>query len=351
MLQDLRVSVGRTWRFVTSDGVSTVSKDLRGYRRQIDVLKNGTGGNGFRLPWPEYRSTLWSYMFGDYKNTRTTLLVCGLLPLLSDGMVEPRWLESQPGVPFAHLESAEAFLHPFAVTTVIHLSLQAPEPGQAEGQEASLLDALLRHPLAAGQSGQVRDGAPVSLLPALAAQDADHNPARYAPVSTFVSLSGVHQAADPQELAYQLASLYTKTASNKSQPMNTDQSAISVTSRRVAMLLPDGTQSRLVCLHHNITTLLACMENLAAVVPQQATSACGWFQQQAALLLNCLYRREPLPVVNGIYKSRVAEMWIEHRSLASAINQVNAQADMPPPALPLGRSPVSVYRFKCRDLV
>jgi hypothetical protein len=335
VLQDLHVSVGRTWRFVTSDGTLTVSKDLRGYRRQIDVLKSGTGGNGFRLPWPEYRSTLWSYMFdGDYRNTRSALLVHGLLPLLSDGMLKPRLLESPSGVPFAYLEYSEAFLHPFAVTTVIHLSLLAPEPGSTGNQEPSLLEVLLRHPLAAGQPGQVRDGAPISMFPLLAAQDSDHNPAQYEPASTFVSLSGVHQVADPQALAYQLASLYTKTATNKGQPMHTDQSAISVTDRHVAMLLPERRRSRIGCLHHNITTLLACMENLAAVVPHPATSACGWFQQQAALLLNCLYRRAPLPVVNGIYKSRAAEMWIEHRGLASAINRVNAQAETPPLELP-----------------
>ena len=62
--------------------------------------------------------------------------------------------------------------------------------------------------------------------------------------------------------------------------------------------------------------------------------AADWYQRQAALQLNHLYRREPLPLVNGIYKSRVAEMWIKHRDLAAAINQVNAKAQSPPPALP-----------------
>jgi hypothetical protein len=335
VLQDLRVSVGRTWRFVTSDGTLTVNNDLSGYRRQIDLLKSETVATGFRLPWPEYPSTLWKYMFGrDYTNTRTPLLVRGLLPLLSDGIVEPMLLESQPGVPLAYLESAEAFLHPFAVTTVIHLSLQAPKPGSAGDQEPSLLDRLFRYPLAVEQAGQVRDGVPVSLLPALAAQDADHKPAVYESASSFISLAGVHQVADPQALAYQLASLYKKTATGKGQPMNTDRSAIGVTDRRVAMLLPVETGFYLGCLHHNITTLLACIENLAAAVQQEATDAAGWFQRQAALLLNSLYRREPLPVVNGIYKSRVAQMWIEHRGLTSAINRVNALAEIPPPALP-----------------
>jgi hypothetical protein len=100
------------------------------------------------------------------------------------------------------------------------------------------------------------------------------------------------------------------------------------------MLLPERGRSRLECLHHNIAMLLACMENCAAVVGRPGTEAAGWFQQQAALLLNYLYRRAPLPGADGIYKSRAAEMWIEHRGLASAINQVNAQAGTPPPELP-----------------
>ena len=122
---------------------------------------------------------------------------------------------------------------------------------------------------------------------------------------------------DPQPLAYRLASLYQKTATDEGLPMNTDQSAIGVTGQHVAMLLPEDTQqpkqarSRLRCLHRNITTVLACIENMAAIVRPQATDAADWYQRQAALLLNHLYRRKPLPVVNGIYKSRVAEMWIE----------------------------------------
>jgi hypothetical protein len=324
---------------VRSNGAVTVSEDLSGYRRHIDALKNGTDGDGFQLPWPEYRSKLWGYMFGDeYANTRTPLLVRGLLPLLCDSLVPARRLESPAGTALAYLESAEAFRHPFAVTTVLHFSLQAAGPGSAQeqdqDQERGMLQSLLCQPLVEGQPRQVRDGAPVSLVPGLPAQDADHYPAQYELAGSFTSLSGVHQVDDPQALAYRLASLYEKTAADQGQPMNTAESAIGVTGQRVAMLLPKATRSRLDCLHRNITTLLACMENMAAIVKPQATVAASWYQRQAALLLNHLYRREPLPVVNGIYKSRVAEMWIEQRDLAAAINQVNAQAYPPPPALP-----------------
>lgn len=335
MLQDLRVSVGQTWRFVTNDDTSTVSQDVNGYRGQIDALKNGADGNGFLLPWPRYRSRFWEYTFGrDYENTGSFALVNGLLPLLSEDLIQPGWLRPRSGKPFAHLESAEAYFHDFAVTTVVHLFL--PGPGLPEAQQASMLDELFRLPLAAGQPGQVRDGAPISLLPALPSRDADRKAARYELSGSFVSLSGVHRAADPMELAYRLASLYTDTASDKSQPMNSGQSAISVTAGRVGMLLPERARPRLECLHRNITMLLACMENFAAVLQSQdRTTAYRWFQQQAALLLNCLYRREPPPGARGIYKSRAAELWIAHRGLAAAINTVNAQAPAtPPPGLP-----------------
>lgn len=259
----------------------------------------------------------------------------GRLPLLSDGLVPARWLESPPGTVLAYLESAEAFRHPFAVTTVLHFSLQAAGAGSTEDQEQGLLDSLLCHRLGEGQPGQVRDGAPLSLLSTLPAQDADRLPARYEPASSFVSLSGVHEVDDPEALAYRLASLYQKTSADKGRPMNTDKSGIGVTDQRVAMLLPKATQSRVECLHHNITTLLACMENMAAIVrPEATTVAADWYQRQAALLLNHLYRRKPLPKVDGIYKSRVAGMWIEHRDLAADINRVNDQAQSPPPALP-----------------
>ncbi|MGO8955767.1 MAG: hypothetical protein ACLQFR_00110 [Streptosporangiaceae bacterium] len=341
-LQDLRVSVGQTWRFTTTPaGMATVAEDLSGYRQRIDGLKSmpaGPAGSGFNLPWPTYYSTLWGYLFGrEYKNTRTPLLVRALLPLLS---VEPARLkavekaaEPVPDMPFAYVQYSEAFLHPFAVTTVLHLLVGS---GLPDGREASVLDGLLRLPLEGEPPRQVRDGAPLPEgLPFPAATDADGKNARFEQVSGFVSLSAIHQAAEPGPLSYRLASLYRKTATDKSRPMNTDHTAVSVTDRQVGILVPRETVRHAECLHHNITTLLACMENLAAVVvAEQVTEACDWFQRQAAVMLNHLYRRAPLPTVNGIYKSRVAEMWIQHRDLVPAINRVNGDAQPPPPALP-----------------
>ena len=262
-----------------------------------------------------------------------------LLPLLSVESAELKEVEEVagpvPAMPFAYVQDCEAFLHPFAVTTVLHLVVWS---GLPDGREASVLDGLLRLALEGEPSRQVRDGIPLPEGPPFpAATDADGKLARFEQVSGFVSLSAIHETEDPGPLSYRLASLYQKTATNKSKPMNTDYTAVSVTDRHVGMLVPRVPVRRAAeCLHHNITTLLACMENLAAVVvTEQVTEACDWFQRQAALMLNHLYRREPLPKVNGIYKSRVAEMWIQHRGdLVPAINRVNADAQPPPPALP-----------------
>jgi hypothetical protein len=337
-LQELRVSVGQTWRFITTPaGRATVAEDLSGYRQRIDGLKSrpaGPAGSGFNLPWPTYYSTLWGYLFGpEYEHTRTTLLVSALLPLLSMEPAELKAVEPVPDMPFAYVQYCEAFLHPFAVTTVLHLLVPS---GLPDGREASVLDGLLGLALEGEPPRQVREGVPLpERLSFPAATDADRKLARFEQVSGFVSLSAIHETADPGPLSYRLASLYQKTAKHKSRPMNTDDTAVSVTGGHVGMLVPRITVRRAECLHHNITTLLACMENLAAVVAtEQVTEACDWFQRQAALMLNHLYRRAPLPTVNHIYKSRVAKMWIRHRDLVPHINRVNADAQSPPPALP-----------------
>jgi hypothetical protein len=341
-LQDLRLSVGKTWRFTTAPaGMATAAEDQSGYRHRIDALKGRPAepaGSGFDLPWPTYYSTLWGYLFGrEYENTKTPLLVRALLPLLSIEPAELKEVEPAPDMPFAYVQYCEAFLHPFAVTTVLHLLVPS---GLADGREASVLDGLLTLALEGEPSRKVRDGAPLpERLPFPATTDADHKLARFEQVSGFVSLSAIHETAHPRPLSYRLASLYQKTAKGKtakrkSKRMNTDDTAVSVTGRHVGMLVPRITVRRAECLHHNITTLLACMENLAAVVrTEEVTEACDWFQRQAALMLNHLYRRAPLPTFNDIYKSRVAEMWIQHQDLIPHINRVNADAHTPPPVL------------------
>ena len=158
-----------------------------------------------------------------------------------------------------------------------------------------------------------------------------------------MSLSAIHETEHPRPLSYRLASLYQKTAKgkrkakSKSGRMNTDYTAVSVTGQQVGMLVPRGTVTvrRAECLHHNVTTLLACMENLAAVVQaEKVTDACRLVPAAGRADAQPSVRRAPLREVNGIYKSRVAKMWIRHQDLVPYINRVNANAQQPPPTLP-----------------
>ena len=137
-LHNLRVSVGTTWRFTTTPaGMATVAEDVIGYRHRIDGLKGRPAvpaGSGFNLPWPTYYSKLWGYLFGrEHENTQTPLLVGALLPLLSMEPAELKAVEPAPDMPFAYVHDCEAFLHPFAVTTVLHLLVPS---GLPDGREA-----------------------------------------------------------------------------------------------------------------------------------------------------------------------------------------------------------------------
>lgn len=326
MLQNVHISIGRTWRLVNAAGAATVSDDKTGYEGRLNQLKGGHVSGSFTLPWPRYPSTLWRYWFGGpYDNVRTPVLAAALLPLQLEGDVDGVWFE--------------ALLHPFAVSTVAHVDLAAIEPWPPDAEAAVGLQDFLRSPLS-GTDGQVRDGVPLTLVPDLPKIDVFRADATFEPAGGFVLLSALHQESpDPAALAYRLASLFESSSTEKSRPMNTDASAIAVTGGRAALLLPRAQAragSRLRCLHHNMATLLADVQNLATLTPATPTVPAAWFQSRAAVVLNHLYRRAPLPETAGIYKSRLAELWLNHRGLAAAINDIAASVTSPPPALPVG---------------
>lgn len=119
--------------------------------------------------------------------------------------------------------------------------------------------------------------------------------------------------------------------------MMTDDTGIGVTSRRVGVVWPRAPElsgAKLRCLHQNFATLLAYIQNLATLIPLRPTVPAEWFQGRAALILNHLYRRAPLPETNAIYKSQLAELWIAHLGLQAAINAITKSESRPPPVLP-----------------
>ncbi|MFI7547455.1 hypothetical protein [Actinoplanes sp. NPDC049599] len=323
MLHKVSVSVGRTWRYATDDAAS-VADDKAGYRHQIDTLKGGPGPDGFGLPWPRYRSTLWTRMFnGTYQDIPSRVLVPSLIPLLYEEAVADLPQSRGPC-------SVSVFRHPFAVSTVMHIELAPIDPWPAAAGAAELFRTLLETPLPG--SGQVRDGVALNTLPPLPTVDADGRAAGFEQAGSFVMVSALHQQApDPGALASALATLFEDSGGNGAVPLRSRGGAIDVRGEVVGLVLPGDLPragQRLRCLHHNLATLLAYMQNLATLTPSSSTLATRWFQTRAATLLNHLYRRAPLPETNSIYRSRLAEAWINGRSIAPSINAL--ARDLPP---------------------
>jgi hypothetical protein len=315
MLQCVRMSVGRTWRFV-ADTAACVANDLTRYRRQIDELKGKAGAADFGLPWPAYRSRLWTYMLnGTYQDTQSRVLVATLLPL---------WRHSTlPDVPRCRKPvEFDAFQHPFALTTIAHLELAPVASWPADPEASALLHAVLDSPLAV--SAEVRDGVPLDRLPRLPGADDGGRRASFTEAGRFLIVSGLHEKTpDPGALAYRLASLFDDAKADAAFPLKSNRGAVSVTGTSVGLVLPHDLPragSRLRCLHHNVAALLGYMESLATLTPASTTVSCRWFQSRAATLLNHLYRRAPLPETGGIYRSRLPQAWIDQRRIAPFVN-------------------------------
>lgn len=324
MLQSVRISVGRTWRLVTDAGTS-VSVDKTGYRESINALKNGESRT-YELPWPPYRSRLWTYMYnGNYQNTASGALVATLLPLTHRATL------ADPSSPLGGPVALEVLHHPFAVTAIAHIPVLGDEPWSPGENGAARLQTLFQAPLSA--DSQVRDGISLDMVPDLPAVDADQKPAHFEEAGTFLLLSGLHHhSTEPGKLASALANLMEDATSDGSVPLKTDQSALMVSSGRVALVLPAsqfraGDRAR--CLHDNVATLLAQLQNLSTLLGATPTTAAGWFRRRSAVMLNHLYRRAPLPETTNVYKSRVPEAWINHRQLALPVNTVNG-TELPP---------------------
>ena len=328
MLQCVRISVGRTWRFVTNTSAS-VSYSKTGYRGRIDSLKGSAADDDFQLPWPPYRSRLWERMFnGTYHDRRSPVLVATLLPLLHRAAPVDIHRCRTGGEP-------EALQHPFALSTLVHLELAPVVPWPPDPAAAAVLRAVLESPLAA--DAQVRDGLPLEALPPLPTVDADDVAAHFEEAGHFVVVSALHEGApEPKALAGRLSCLFEDTV-NAAGPLKSDGGALCVSGNVVGLVLPHTLPragDRMRCLHHNYATLLAYLENLATLTPAPTTKACQWFQGRAAELLNHLYRRAPLPDTGGIYRSRLPEAWIDQRRIAPFVNALTTPGlpKLPTPA-------------------
>jgi hypothetical protein len=326
MLQRVSLSILRTWRLTTDGGLAAVDTDLTGYRSRIDRAKSiNPPTYEYSLPWPTYSSKLWqNYLGSEYKNMKTRDLVAALVPLQVKGNVS---IEVEGVYPDAEVE---AFWHPFAITAVLHLYLKDIVPWPAAPDAASFFDSLIRQRIGGAQKRQLRDGPALEWLPPGPQTDADGRATEYRSAMPSMFISGLHQKSDsPGALAFALASLFLKEGEAEGVPMMTAGSAVAASGRNTAVLLPFTLPTagyRLGCLHHNLTTLWAIMQNLLTLPGADATESCRWFKSRAAIILTQLYHRSPLPFTGTVYKSRLPELWISRSGLASQINAVAAQS-------------------------
>ncbi|CAM9573795.1 unnamed protein product, partial [Phaeothamnion confervicola] len=75
----------------------------------------------------------------------------------------------------------------------------------------------------------------------------------------------------------------------------------------------------LTCLHHNYTTLVAILQNLtvaALAPPGQTVAALEALGDRSRRVIDHLVHRTPI-ASTGIYKSRIAEVWADHRGITA----------------------------------
>jgi hypothetical protein len=320
--------VGRTWRFVTDDGHACVDIDYEGLRSRLGVLKGTSAPASFGLPWPPApaKNWFWRYMIGNgYHNAPLDLLRGALPPL--------RWSGTLPAVDNGGPPvQIEALRHPFAVTTLAHLSLEPAVPWSSATDAGDRLYRLLAGPLA--DANQVRDGFPIELLPGLPSRELEGDPARFVQSGEFQMISALHDEPDPAGVASSLALKYDGVP-NPAVAHPLKQGCICVAGTVVGFVLPSRglvrVEQKHPCLHRNLTTLLSYLQNLMALTPARPTASCQPFQDRAAKMLNHFYRRTPPKPQNTIYRSRLAQLWIDQIGLSPEINALTPDL----PALPV----------------
>jgi|BarGraIncu00431A_1022009.scaffolds.fasta_scaffold30220_2 hypothetical protein len=328
-LDSMLVSVGRTWRFDTG-GQTGVDLTRTGYATKINWLKGTNDQPDFRLPWPPYRSRFWEYMLSaSYRETDTDDLASVLLPLRYwRFLVVPNELGAHPRI------EIEAIRHPFALTTIAHFRMQDRDPRPPGDQAAELLKTLLYGNLGVMQPV---DGAfPYKELPSLPTIDVMGKPIVLKSGGNFVLISALHRDPDALLAASALARRFPQNPP-PAESVAIQDGAVNVHADTVGLAVSAQVGARLAgCLHNNYSLLLAYLQNLATLVGSSPTSECKWFQERAALMLNHVYRREPVPPVNAMYKSRLADLWLSERGLIEPINKLaaNLALGLPPLQVP-----------------
>lgn len=325
-LENVLLSVGRTWRYDVG-GQTGVDLTKNGYARAINRLKGTTEPTEFQLPWPPYRSRFWEYMLSaSYGETETAHLVDTLVPLRRwRFMVEGEVPETRPRI------EIEAFRHPFALTTIAHFRLRPQDPWPPGAEAAALLNRLTR-----GNVGVMRPvdaGFPYRQLPGLPTMDASGRALAFINASRFTVVSALHRETDALVPAAALARRFPAAPTPAGSVVIRD-GALNVQGDTLGLAIAAQVGARTAgCLHHNYTVLLAYLQNLASLVVTAPTIEAEWYRERAVWMLNHIYRAVPAPPAQAIYRSRVAQLWLDERGLIGPTDRLAEELGLGLPSL------------------
>lgn len=306
-LENVLLSVGRTWRYDVG-GQTGVDLTKNRYAREINRFKGTTEQTEFQLPWPPYRSRFWEHMLSaSYQETETAHLVEILVRLRRwRFLVEQDVPGTQPRI------EVEAIRHPFALTTIAHFRLRPQDPWPPAAEAATLLNRLARGDV--GVMTPVDKGYPYRELPALPTTDVSREADALVPAAA---------------LARRLPATPTPAGS-----VAIRDGAVNVQGDTVGLAVSAQVGARTAeCLHHNYTMLLAYLQNLATLVVTTPTVEAEWYRERAVRMLNHLYRAAPAPPVHAVYRSRLAQLWLNERGLVGPIDQLADELGLGLPSL------------------
>ena len=312
MLNDLRLSVLTTWTMRLDDGQPTADIDMSAYRKLIGELSaRPHPPSVYELPWPKSKSWFWNrQMGGDYRSMPARSLVGALIPLRSVSAMAVPGLRSSPDV------QIEVLRRPFAISTAAHFVFPGETNLHVDDNLAAAIGQLLTSKWPNG-SVQVRDGVPRTQIPEAPSTDADNNPLTLAGPHVMTLISAVHHGeTEPSATTVQLAGL-PKSANHPDSTgsLKTTGGFVVLTGDAVAMTLPrtlaDATK-RAACLHNNTALLLSTLTSLWPITQISSTAPLmTLFSRAARDQLRCLHDRAPLPFSQSVYRSRLAQLWLD----------------------------------------
>lgn len=325
--QDLRITIIRAWTFADSTGGPATTMSVSAHRARYAQIRSLPPGGRLRLPWPPFRSNFWFHQLGGstYESTEPPLLVGALVPL----RVVVRATFSHPWS--VHRPLAELYLEPFGVWTSITVDLigavSQQDPNLAAAVEAALKGefALADQP----PSSQLRDGlSPAAVLTELGEE--------LWPGLDLIEAGAVRllsdriEAGECKDEAKRLFAGHQAPGDVEAHPLKQTEGAFAASSSRVGLALSNGSGAapRLKCLHHNQALLLGHLLLLGAEVRQQVPAGGLRYQDLAARVLNHLHRGVNLELLDsgapkrlGIYRSRIAPVWLDGTGLSPVVNQ------------------------------